>query len=102
MSKDTITVNGGAMPSARLTLNNLIDEATGRTNRDVLRHLVHRRAMADYGAITPRSIRSSQRYYATLLAQMLSGWRIRHGVPMRMVTVTQFGNQGDGVRRSAF
>jgi hypothetical protein len=85
-----------------LSLNNLIDETTGRTNRDVLRGLVHRRAMADYGAITPRSIRSSRRYYANLLAQMLSGWRIRHGVPMRMVTVTQYGDQRDGVRRSAF
>jgi hypothetical protein len=42
-----------------LSLNNLIDEETGRTNRDVLRGLVHRRAMAEYGAITPRSLREA-------------------------------------------
>jgi hypothetical protein len=85
-----------------LTLNNLIDETTGRTNRAVLRGLVHRRAMADYGAITPRSIRSSQRYYASLLAQMLTGWRMRHGVPVRMDEITPYGRHRDGVRRSAF
>lgn len=82
--------------------NNLIDEETGQTNRAVLRGLVHRMAMADYGAITPRSLRSSQRYYACLLAQRLTGWRIRHGVPIQTVTVTPFGEQHDGVRRSAF
>ena len=42
---------------ATVTLNNLIDEQTGQTNRAVLRGLVHRRAMADYGAMTPRSLR---------------------------------------------
>jgi hypothetical protein len=72
-----------------LSLNNLIDETTGRTNRDVLRGLVHRMAMADYGAITPRSLRSSQRYYACLLGQRLTGWRIRHGLPVHMVSITR-------------
>ena len=90
------------MPGNILSLNNLIDESTGRTNRAVLRSLVHRRAMADYGTITPRSLRSSQRYYACLLAQRLSGWRTRHGVPVRMVEITAYGEQRDGVRRSAF
>src|SRR6202166_610738 len=92
--------SGNPMPIP--TLNNLIDESTGRTNRDVLKGLVHRRAMADYGAITPRSLRSSQRYYGCLLAQLLSGWRTRHGVPIRMVEITAYGEQRDGVRRSAF
>jgi hypothetical protein len=85
-----------------LSLNNLIDEETGRTNRDVLRGLVHRRAMAEYGAITPRSLREAQRYYACLLAQRLSGWRTRHGVPVRMIEITAYGEARDGVRRSAF
>jgi hypothetical protein len=85
-----------------LSLNNLIHEETGLTNRDVLRALVHRRAMADYGAITPRSLRSSQRHYACLLAQRLTGWRTRHGAPIRMVEITAYGAERDGVRRSAF
>lgn len=86
----------------QLSLKNLIDDATGQTNRAVLRGLVHRRAIADDGAITPKSLRSSQRYYASLLAQLLSGWQTRHGVPMRMVTVTAYGKQRDGIRRSQF
>lgn len=86
----------------QLSLKNLIDDATGQTNRAVLWGLVHRRAIADDGAITPRSLRSSQRYYATLLAQMLCGWRTRHGIPVRMVTITPYGKQRDGIRRSQF
>jgi hypothetical protein len=102
MNNTTVSAAGGAMPGNILSLNNLIDEQTGQTNRAILRALVHRRAMADYGAITPRSLRSSQRYYACLLAQRLFGWRTRHGVPVRMVEITAYGEQRDGVRRSAF
>jgi hypothetical protein len=100
--KTTVPAAGGAMPTNALSLNNLIDEATGQTNRAVLRALVHRRAMADYGALSPRAIRSAQRYYGPLLAQRLSGWRIRHGKPVTMVTISAFGTGRDGVRRSAF
>ena len=90
------------MLASVLSLNNLIDQETGQTNRAVLRGLVHRRAMADYGELSPRSIRSSQRYYGALLAQMLAGWRQRNGKPVRMVAITPFCKQQDGVRRSAF
>ena len=102
MTKPTVSAAGGAMPEAALSLNNLIDEATGQTNRAVLRGLVHRRAMADYGELSPRSIRSAQRYYGPLLAQRLTGWRQRHGKPIATVTVSAFGSPREGVRRSAF
>jgi hypothetical protein len=102
MTNTTVSAAGGAMPSGSLSLNNLIDETTGQTNRAVLRGLVHRRAMADYGELSPRATRSSQRYYGPLLAQMLAGWRQRNGKPVRGVTVTAYGKQQDGVRRSAF
>jgi hypothetical protein len=83
-------------PSPVLSLNNLIDEATGLTNRAVLRGLVHRLAMADYGELSPRAIRSAQRYYGPLLAQRLSGWRQRNGKPVAMVTVTAFDAPREG------
>jgi hypothetical protein len=86
----------------QLSLNNLIDESTGLTNRAVLRGLVHRRAMADYGELSPGAIRTSQRYYGPLLAQMKTGWRQRHGLPVAGVVVTPYGKERDGVRRSAF
>jgi hypothetical protein len=85
-----------------LSLNNLIDEATGHTNRAVLRGLVHRRAMAEDGALSPRAIRSSQRYYGPLLAQRLTAWRSRNGRPIASVTITAFGAPREGVRRSTF
>ena len=90
------------MSASVLSLNNLIDQETGQTNRAVLRGLVHRRAMADYGDLSPRAIRSSQRYYGPLLAQMLTAWRSRNGKPVSTVTVTAFGSPREGVRRSAF
>lgn|SRR5665213_825850 len=100
MKNTPVSAAGGAMPV--LSVNNLIDEATGQTNRAVLRGLVHRRAMADYGELSPRAIRSSQRYYGPLLAQMLCGWRQRNGKPVAYVTVSAFGASRDGVRRSQF
>jgi hypothetical protein len=100
MTKTTVSTASGAMPV--LSLNNLIDQETGQTNRAVLRGLVHRRAMADYGELSPRAIRSSQRYYGSLLAQMLAGWRQRNGRLIRTVLVTPFGKQQHCVRRSAF
>jgi hypothetical protein len=102
MTNTTVSAAGGAMPASVLSLNNLIDQETGHTNRAVLRGLVHRRAMADYGELSPRAIRSSQRYYGPLLAQMLTGWRQRNGRPVAMVTITAFGAPREGVRRSEF
>jgi hypothetical protein len=101
MTNTTVSAAGGAMPASVLSLNNLIDQETGQTNRAVLRGLVHRRAMADYGELSPRAIRSSQRY-GPLLAQMLSAWRQRNGKPVAMATITAFGAPRDGVRRSKF
>jgi hypothetical protein len=100
MTITTVSAAGGAMPV--LSFNNLIHEATGLTNRAVLRGLVHRRAMADYGELSPRAIRSSQRYYGPLLAQMKTAWLYRHGKPVATVTVSAFGTPREGVRRSEF
>lgn len=75
MPKNTFSVNGGAMPV--LTVNNLVDETTGETNISVLKGLARRRAMADYGAITPWSLRSGLRHYSDALAQMQTAWRER-------------------------
>jgi hypothetical protein len=88
--------------SAQLTIHNLVDEDTGETNTTVLKALARRRAMADYGAITPRSLRSALQYYAGLLPEKQCAWRMRHGLPVAMTTTTAYGKQRDGVRRSAF
>jgi hypothetical protein len=100
MTKSTFPVNGGAMPA--LSHHKLIDQETGEANIWVLKALVRRQAVADYGTITPRSLRSALRYYGDLLAQMKSAWRERHGQPVESVMVTPYGRPREGVRRSAF
>lgn len=86
----------------QLSPHNLIDDVTGRTNRAVLRALVHEMAGQGGHPATPRSLRSSQRYFACLLAQRLYGWRQRHGLPVRTVEISAYGIAREGVRRSRF
>jgi hypothetical protein len=89
-------------PAMLLTLNNLIDAETGETNTAVFKALVRRRAMADYGALSPRALRASLRYYAGMLPERKAAWRQRHGLPVSTAMMTPYGKQRDGVRRSAF
>ena len=102
MTKPTVSTAGGAMPSNILSRNNLINEATGEVNLWVLKGLARREALATYGAITPRSVRSGLREYAGLIPQLKTTWRERQGLPIEYVTVTAYGTQRDGVRRSSF
>jgi len=85
-----------------LTRSNLIDEATGEVNLWVLKGLARREAVLTYGAITPRSLRSALKMFAGMLPSMQDAWRERHGLPVDYTTVTAFGRQHDGLRRSAF
>jgi hypothetical protein len=100
MTNTTVSTAGGAMPL--LTPNNLIDEATGETNRDVLKALCRRRAMADYGVLSPRALRSSLRYYGNLVDQFADAWRQRHGLPVATTMITPYGKQGEHALRSTF
>jgi hypothetical protein len=102
MTKTTVSTVGEAMPAARLVHSNLIDEQTGELNRAVFKGLCRRRAMADYGALSPRALRSSLRFYKNLVDQLSEGWRMRHGLPVEMIEITPYGAPRDGVRRSAF
>jgi hypothetical protein len=89
-------------PVPHLSPNNLIDEETGETNLAVLKALSRRRAMADFGALSPRYLRQSLRYYGGMIPQMQAAWRQRQGLPIDAVMVAPYGKQSDGVRRSAF
>jgi hypothetical protein len=90
------------MPATRLTHHALIDEETGEVNVTVLKALARRRAMHDYGAITPRSLRSALREYAGMVGEKQTAWRYRHGLPVETVLCTPYGEARGGVRRSAF
>lgn len=85
-----------------LTRSNLIDQATGEVNLWVLKGLARKEALATYGAITPRSLRSALKMFAGMIPTMQDAWREQHGLPVDYSTVTAYGRQHDGLRRSAF
>jgi len=86
----------------QLTVANLIDHATGKTNLPVLKAMTRRRAMADYGNTSPRAIRQALRFYGSIIEQHRAAWCQRNGQTVEMIMVSPFGKQRDGVRRSAF
>ncbi|TWI07883.1 hypothetical protein LPJ38_03155 [Bradyrhizobium daqingense] len=102
MSKSTSPVNGGAMPSATLTIANLTDEQTGRLNRDVYQALVRREAMRTFGSTAPRYLRQAAKLYRDHVAQQLTAWRQRHGLAVSTSLVSAYGRPQQGVRRSTF
>jgi hypothetical protein len=102
MTNTTVSTGGEAMPSVRLTLNNLIHEETGEANREIFKGLCRRRAMADYGDLSPRALRSSVHYYGNLVDQMTCAWRQRRGLPVATTMITPYGRKGEHALRSTF
>ncbi len=62
------------------TYKDLIDEASGLVNTTALRSMIRRRAMNDYGAVCPRSIRLAGQFYRSHIAAQQDDWKSRHGV----------------------
>lgn len=62
------------------TYRDLIDETTGLVNTVALRSMIRRRAMSDYGAVCPRSIRAAGQWYRPHIAAQQDDWKRRHGV----------------------
>lgn len=102
MSKNTLPVNGGAMPLSALTIRNLLDAETGEVKLWVLKGLARREALRTWGEITPRSLRSAVRMIADNVPEMQCAWRQRRGLPVAMTTITPYGVAREGVRRSTF
>ena len=102
MSNSTSPVNGGAMPSAILTIANLTDKQTGRLNRDVYQALVRREAMRTFGSTAPRYLRQAAKLYRDHVAQQVTAWRQRHGLTVATSLVSAYGHPQEGVRRSTF
>lgn len=81
----------------------LIDEETGGLNYPAYRTMVRSRALREHGAITPKSIRESARFYVlNFIRPMQADWKTRHGVEQPMATITPYGKPRDGVRPSEY
>ena len=85
-----------------LTRSNLIDQQTGEVNLWVLKGLARREALATWGEISPRSLRSALKMYAGMIPTMQDAWREQNGQQIATTTITPFGRQREGVRMSAF
>jgi hypothetical protein len=85
-----------------ITPNDLIDVDTGEVNLSVLKSLARRRAMQDYGSLSPRAVRQALRYFGGMIPERQAAWRQRNGLPVASSTITSFAKEIDGVRRSAF
>ena len=77
-------------PSRQITVSNLIDQETGKLNRDVYEALVRREAMRTFGSIAPRYIREAGKYYRDHVAQQVTAWRTARGLPVATSYVRPF------------
>lgn len=90
-------------PAPRLiTVSNLLNQETGKLNRDVYEALVRREAMATFGSCAPRYLREAAKLYRDHVAQQVTAWRQARGLHVSMSLVAPMGAQFDGVRWSAF
>jgi hypothetical protein len=71
MTNTIVSAAGGAMSSGSLTLINLLNAETGETNLAVLKGMTRRRAVNEYGCLSPYALRQTLKYYDT------NGFRVR-------------------------
>jgi len=71
MTKNTFSVNGGALPAPILTTANLIRECDGQINRPVLKAMVRHKAMRTFGSTGPRYIRAAMKVYPASYPSMV-------------------------------
>jgi hypothetical protein len=85
-------------PSRIVAVSNLLNQETGKLNRDVYEALVRREAMRTFGSIAPRYIREASKLYRDHVAQQATAWRTARGLPVATSMVAPF----DGGFGSAF
>lgn len=89
-------------PSRLIAVSNLLDQETGKLNRDVYEALVRREAMRTFGSTAPRYLRLAGKLYRDHVAQQVTAWRQARGLHVSMSLVAPLGAEFDGVRWSAF
>jgi hypothetical protein len=88
----------GPQPSRQLTVSNLLNQETGKLNRDVYEALVRREAMHTFGSTAPRYLREAGKLYRCHVEDQTTAWRQARGLLVAMTMVAPF----DGGFGSAF
>lgn len=84
--------------SRLIAVSNLLDQSTGKLNRDVYQALVRREAMRTFGSHAPRYLRQAAKFYRCHVEDQAIAWRQAHGLPISTTLVSPF----DGGFGSAF
>lgn len=78
-------------PAPRLiTVSNLLNQETGKLNRDVYEALVRREAMATFGSCAPRYLREAAKLYRCHVAEQVCAWRQARGLHVATSMVAPF------------
>jgi hypothetical protein len=73
-----------------ITVSNLINQETGKLNRDVYDALVRREAMRTFGSHAPRCLREASKLYRDHIAQQRLAWMTARGLPVATSMVAPF------------
>jgi hypothetical protein len=93
--RDTSQIVSGAR---LIAVSNLLDQASGKLNRDVYEALVRREAMRTFASTAPRYLREAAKLYRCHVADQRLAWMTAHGLPIATSYVRPF----DGGFGSAF
>lgn len=77
-------------------------KADASVNTEALRHLVRRRAIAEYGAICPKSLREAMGWYRQHVESLVRARREELGLPVASAELAIVaGWRADGICREA-
>lgn len=84
--------------SRLIAVSNLLNQETGKLNRDVYEALVRREAMRTFASTAPRYLRQAAKIYRDHFTDQRLAWRTARGLPVAMAEIRPF----DGGFGSAF
>lgn len=85
-----------------IAIHNIVDQATGKLNRDVLDALIRADALKTFGSTDPRYLRESRKMFRDHATSRMVAWRIARGLPVKMTTIAPYGARDDFSWRSIF
>jgi hypothetical protein len=76
--------------SRLIAVSNLLNQDTGKLNRDVYEALVRREAMRTFASCAPRYLREASKLYRGYVADQVIAWRQARGLPVATSMISPF------------